>query len=102
MGAGDRNHRRTRLLPAALLPDLQHDLAARVSARDPLQRLAHLLEGNDRLDLGAQLACVDQPAERFQPLPGDFHAERVALDAPLELSGLRGAAYTAVLVRGEA
>jgi len=34
---------------------------------------------------GAQLARVDQPADRLQPLPGDVAADRFARDTPLEL-----------------
>lgn len=39
---------------AALLPDSQHDLAARVPVRDLRQRLARLVQ-RQHLDLGAQL-----------------------------------------------
>jgi hypothetical protein len=38
-------------------------------------------------DLGAQLARLDQPAERLQPLPVAVGAERFARDAPLQLGG---------------
>jgi hypothetical protein len=37
----------------ALLPELEHDLAACVSARDPSQRLANLAQRQDRFDLRA-------------------------------------------------
>ncbi len=37
----------------ALLPDLEHDLATRVSARDPSQRLANPAQRQDRFDLRA-------------------------------------------------
>jgi hypothetical protein len=36
-----------------LLPDLEHDLATCVSARDPSQRLANPAQRQDRFDLGA-------------------------------------------------
>ena len=39
--------------PLALLPDLEHDLAACVSACDPAQRLANLAQRQDRFDLRA-------------------------------------------------
>src|SRR6476659_6395922 len=45
------------------LPNLEYDLAARVSTRDTLQGFAHLLEWQYRLDLGVQLPLVDQPAD---------------------------------------
>ena len=37
----------------ALLPDLEHDLATCVSARDPSQRLANPAQRQDRFDLRA-------------------------------------------------
>ena len=73
--------------PRLLRPNLEHDLAARVSARDPLQGLANLLEGQHRLDLGAQLARFDQPADRLQHLPVDVGVERLTLDAASQVGG---------------
>src|SRR5580765_3078384 len=67
--------------------NLEYDLAARVSAGDPLQRLTHLRERQYRLDLRAQAAFLDQPADRFQPLAVDVGVERFARDAPTELRG---------------
>jgi hypothetical protein len=42
-----------------------------VSTSDSFQGFAHLLEWQYRLDLGAQLPLVDQPADRVQHLPVD-------------------------------
>jgi hypothetical protein len=42
-----------------LLPYLQHDLPARVPASDLGQCLACLIQGQHRLDLGAQPARID-------------------------------------------
>lgn len=58
-----------------------------MSARDPLQGLANLLEGQHRLDLGAQLARFDQPADRLQHLPVDVGVERLTLDAAPQVGG---------------
>jgi hypothetical protein len=58
-----------------------------VSTRDPLQRLAHLLERQYRLDLWAQPVRLDQPADRLQHLPGDVGVERLGHDATPQLGG---------------
>ena len=42
-----------------LRPDVQHDLAARMPARDLRQRLARLIQRQYRLDLGAEPARID-------------------------------------------
>jgi hypothetical protein len=55
-----------------------------------MQLLADLFERQCRLDLGAQLACFDQPAERRQYPPVDVGVEGLARDAPPELRGRNG------------
>ena len=63
-------------LPAVpLWPDLQHDLATGVRARDAGQRLAGLVQRQHRLDLATQRAGVDQAAECLQPLPAAVGGE---------------------------
>jgi hypothetical protein len=54
-----------------LLPNLEHDLAASVSARDPLQRLSNLLQRQDCFDLQAELARLDQAGKCLQSPPVD-------------------------------
>ena len=55
--AGHRGHTCVRRQGGAealvLLPDLENDLAACVSARDPSQRLVNLAQWQDRFDLRA-------------------------------------------------
>src|SRR6185436_11839407 len=51
-----------RLHCSQLLPDVEYDLAARVSARDPLQSLTYLRERQHGFDLRAHAADLDQPA----------------------------------------
>jgi hypothetical protein len=58
-----------------LLPDLQHDLAAGVPARDPRQRLAGLVERQDRFDLRAEFAGIDQAAQLLELLPAAVGSE---------------------------
>src|SRR5690348_9624895 len=72
---------------ASYLPNLEHDLAARVSTSDSCQGFAYLLEWQYRFDLGAQLPLVDQPTDCVQPLPVDVGVERFAGDASSELVG---------------
>ena len=55
-----------------LLPNLEHDLAASVSARDPLQRLSNMLQRQDCSDLRAELARLDQAGKCLQSLPDDI------------------------------
>ena len=74
-------------IETSYLPNLEYDLAARVSTSDSFQGFAHLLEWQYRLDLGAQPALVDQPTDRVQPLPVDVGVERLAGDAPSQLVG---------------
>jgi hypothetical protein len=61
-----------------LLPDLQHDLAARMPARDPRQRRARLVQPQRRIDLRAQFACIDHPTESLEPLPVGVGAPAVS------------------------
>ena len=68
-----------------LLLDLQHDLAARVSARDPPQRLACLFQRQYGLDLSVKLARVDDVTQRLQPLAVDVGGERFAGGPPFEV-----------------
>ncbi len=77
----------------ALWPDLQHDLASGAPARDPRQRLAHLIQRQHRLDLRAQPAGIDQAAQCLQPLPVHAGGERFAGDAALQLGGRTGQDY---------
>jgi hypothetical protein len=55
-----------------LRPNLEHDLATRMSARDPLQRLSNLLQRQDCFDLRAELARLDQAGQCLHSLPVDI------------------------------
>jgi hypothetical protein len=77
---------RGRLEAWPLRPDLQHDLAARVPARHPRQRLARPIQETPPRP-GAQPAGIDQTAQRLQPLPGDVRGGRFPGDPALQLDG---------------
>ena len=75
---------------------MEHNLAAGVSTRDPLERIAHLLERERRLDLWAQTAGLDQPPNLVELLPVDLGVERLPHDAAPQPGGSTALSKTCV------